>query len=180
MSSISARHAVLAAAALLLAACGGGEQAAEGEAAADSTAAVSMEMEMPPMESYMMSLTGAQERPEAVQTKAMGEASLIIFPDSIQYAVNALDITAITGVHIHKGAAEEAGGVIISLASSDEGMDPNNGSVTSGTITRESQLGQDVTFDQLKELLKTGGAYINVHTKAHPGGEIRGMVGGTM
>ena len=181
MSHLRFRYTALATAALVLAACGGGGDApAEGEMAADTAAAAQMEMEAAPMESYMMSLTGAQERPTPVETKAMGEASLIIFADSIQYAVNALDITGITGVHIHKGGPEEAGGVIVGLASSEEGMDPTNGSVVSGTITRDAELGQDVTFDQLKELLKTGGAYINVHTKKHPGGEIRGMVGGTM
>jgi hypothetical protein len=165
-----------------LAACGGGDAPADEEAApaTDQAAEAEMEMEAPPMQAYMVAMNGAAERPDPVETKAMGETSLIVFGDSIQYAVNALDITGITGVHIHKGGPEEAGGVIISLATSDEGMDPNNGSVVTGTITREDALGQDVTFDQLKELLVSGMAYVNIHTKAHPAGEIRGAVETTM
>jgi hypothetical protein len=31
-------------------------------------------------------------------------------------------------------------------------------------------------MEELLEAMRTGGAYVNVHTLAHPGGEIRGHV----
>ena len=36
--------------------------------------------------------------------------------------------------------------------------------------------GAGMTFDRLLTLLRTDSAYVNVHTTAHPGGEIRGTV----
>ncbi|HET9487001.1 MAG TPA: CHRD domain-containing protein [Chryseosolibacter sp.] len=32
------------------------------------------------------------------------------------------------------------------------------------------------TFEDLVERMRTGGAYVNAHTPAYPGGEIRGQI----
>jgi hypothetical protein len=32
------------------------------------------------------------------------------------------------------------------------------------------------TLDDLLEQMRAGNTYVNVHTKAHPGGEIRGQI----
>ena len=53
---------------------------------------------------------------------------------------------------------------------------------TAGTITAADVLtvpAQGITGGDLSELLrilKSGNAYVNVHTTNHPGGEIRGQV----
>ncbi len=177
--------AAFAASAFFLAACGGGDTASD-TTDADMTAAETAQADamatddMAPMASYMVSLTGDAERPAPVATKAIGETSIMVHGDSISYAVNALDITGITAVHFHRGGAEETGGPIVTLFSDENGVDPRNGSVSSGVITRETQLADGVTFDELKEMLRNGNVYVNIHTKNHPAGEIRGQVGAGM
>jgi hypothetical protein len=159
------------ASALLLAACGGGGDAASesADAAADAAAMA----EAPSMEMLLSTLSGDAERPAPVTTKAQAEATYMVYPDSIGYVVNALDLVGATAVHIHRGGAEEAGPVMATLFTSEAGTDFANGSVAMGTITRETVLAEGVTFDDLREALRTGAAYTNIHTKANPRGELR-------
>ncbi len=156
----------------LLAACGGAEKAEEttDEMAADASA---MMEEAPAMETFMLTLTGANERPEMVTTTAEAEATIMVYADSIVYAVNGMDVMGVTGVHIHRGGAEEAGPVMAGLYKSEEGADVASGSITMGTITRETALPEGVTFDDLATAVKSGNAYVNVHTKEHPAGALR-------
>lgn len=172
----------LASASVLLAACGGNDTA--GDMAADSTAVAAdagAMMDAAPMETVMATLNGANERPQPVTTTATGDASLMVYADSIVYAVNASNLMGVTAVHVHRGGPEEAGPPIVTLFTSEDGMDAN-GSIATGTITRETTLNGETTFDNLRELVRAGGAYVNVHTKANPAGEIRGqtMAGGMM
>ena len=160
-------------AALLLAACGGAADTAE-EAAADVAADASAMMdEAPAMEMLVSTLSGAAERPEPVTTKAQAEATYMVYADSIGYVVNGLELVGATAVHIHRGGAEEAGPVMATLFSNPDGVDIANGSVALGTITRETALAEGVTFDDLREAVRTGAAYTNIHTKANPRGELR-------
>ncbi len=68
----------------------------------------------------------------------------------------------VTGSHIHQGAAGVNGGVIVNLT--------NTGG-TAGTLTGTGTL----TDPQETELL-AGNMYVNVHTSAFPGGEIRAQL----
>ncbi len=157
-------------ASLLLAACGGGA-----DTAADASSEPTAEMisEAPSMEMLVSTLSGAQERPDPVASKAQAEATYMVYADSIGFVVNGLDVMGVTAVHIHRGGAEEAGPVIATLYSNADGADFANGSVAMGTITRETALPEGVTFDDLRETVRTGGAYTNIHTKANPKGELR-------
>lgn len=155
----------LASASVLLAACGG-------DAANDSAADMA---EDATAESISATLNGASERPNQVTTSATGNASFTVYADSIVYAVNANDLMGVTAVHIHRGGPEEAGPPMITLYTSEAGTDFSTGTLGAGSITRETSLMGETTFDELRELVRTGGAYVNVHTKANPGGEIRGQ-----
>ncbi len=50
-----------------------------------------------------------------------------------------------------------------------------SGQFARGTITANS-LVPTVSLDSLKNLLKNGNGYVNVHTIVNPAGEIRGQV----
>jgi hypothetical protein len=51
-----------------------------------------------------------------------------------------------------------------------------SGKIADGTIDLTAAMTKGVSSDSLMVLLNNGNAYINVHTAAHGGGEIRGQV----
>ena len=89
-------------------------------------------------------------------------------------------ITAITGAHIHSGAAGSNGSIRIALypapgtnfsATPTGGVD---GILIQGSFNSSQVTG--VTYDELLSEMRAGTAYANVHTTQYPGGEIRAQV----
>jgi hypothetical protein len=106
-------------------------------------------------------LSGANEVP-AVQSGASGTASVTINADhSVTAKVVAKGMTA-TASHIHEAAAGANGPVIVPF-------------VKTGDNTFEAPPGSKLT-DAQYESYKAGKLYVNVHSAAHPGGEIRGQL----
>ncbi|MBC7776171.1 MAG: CHRD domain-containing protein [Phycisphaerae bacterium] len=105
-------------------------------------------------------LNGDQETPP-VTTSAIGTAVASLNPtlDSLTYFVSVTGLTP-TAAHFHTGPAGTAGPVLVPLATPA----PN---FYTGTVA--------ITPTQLANFLK-GGVYVNVHTAANPGGEIRGQM----
>ena len=103
-------------------------------------------------------LTGAQEVPP-VKTSASGNEAIKVSPDgSVSGSVTTKGVDA-TMAHIHHGAAGSNGPVIIPLKKegSDKWMVPADGKLTA---------------EQMKAY-REGNLYVNVHSEAHKGGEIR-------
>ena len=98
------------------------------------------------------------------------------------------DIENVIMAHIHVGGTDEAGGIILPLTP------PVDDDQIESFIAREdfetpAEPNDDITFDDLLDLMRSGGAYVNVHTNDpsndptndtgpgdFPGGEIRGQV----
>ncbi len=180
MSSLRSRVLpFLASASVLLAACGGGGGDAANDTPADMAedAAADMNAAMDASaETVNAMMTGDAERPQAVTTTATGSASFTVYADSIMYAVNGNNLMGVTAVHVHSGGPEESGPPMATLYTSESGTDFVSGTLGAGAITRQTTLNGDATFDNLRELIRTGGAYVNVHTKGNPGGEVRGQI----
>lgn len=110
---------------------------------------------------YNVTLTGAQEVPP-VSTQARGTAQVTVADDlSVSVTVTTSGIAA-TAAHIHMAAAGANGPVIVPF-------------VKSGDNSFTSQPGAKLTPAQF-EALKNGGLYVNVHSAARPGGEIRAQL----
>ncbi len=67
-----------------------------------------------------------------------------------------------TAAHFHKGAPGKNGGVVVPLFAGKTAKSPFKGS-------------KKITAAQAKDLM-AGDWYLNIHTKAHPPGEIRGQL----
>ncbi|MEO8192258.1 MAG: CHRD domain-containing protein [Gemmatimonadales bacterium] len=145
--------------ALALMACGGGS----------STGGLDVE------QSYLVSLSPANEVPAPKPTTASGTAQVVVFADRIDYQLAVTSITAITMAHIHSGAVGVAGPIVVTLYQTTPPTGAVNGVFASGSLTAAT-LPAGVTLASLKTLLLTGNSYINVHTTANPAGEIRGQL----
>jgi hypothetical protein len=108
-----------------------------------------------------LQLTGAMETPH-VATKASGEATLNVDENGIvSGGIKTKEIRG-TAAHIHTGGPGESGPPVITLekAGKDQWMVPQ---------------GAKLSAEQLADY-KKGNLYINVHSKAHPDGEIRAQL----
>src|SRR5918992_2277276 len=119
-------------------------------------------------------LSGAEEVPP-VETEGEGEAKFESDGTSVDFELKWDDLsTPAFAAHIHCGGPEEAGPVGVTLFA---GAMDTEGEVQ-GTFTTPDP-GNACGWEDLADVLgamATGGAYVNVHTTQHPGGEVRGQV----
>lgn len=86
--------------------------------------------------------------------------------------------------HIHLGQRHTNGGVSAFLCGGAKPACPSPGGTVEGTINAADVIGpagQGIAAGQIDELvraIRAGATYVNVHTTAYPGGEIRGQVRG--
>ena len=125
-------------------------------------------------DTYIALLSGAREVP-AVQTTASGMATFNRVGAKVTYTVSASGFTTPLAVgHVHIGAAGVIGPVIVPFT-----ILAQSGTVANGTIDLSAPITQGnitISGDSLRTLFETGMAYVNLHTAAYPGGEIRGQI----
>ena len=110
-------------------------------------------------------LNGGNEVPP-VDTDANGVARFHLADDgTLSWEIAVRDIADITAAHIHLAPAGSNGGVVIPLYTGTGDFDPDNPLMGSAMLTPE----------QIGDLL-AGNYYVNVHTPANPGGEMRGQI----
>lgn len=128
-------------------------------------------------------LSGDKQVP-AVETAANGFALFVVGEESVDYAHGVANVENVLMAHIHAGGPEESGPVAVWLDPSVDAREPElregvtTGITASGTITTEDFVGplEGESFDALLELMRTDGAYVNVHTEQNQAGEIRGQI----
>jgi len=107
-------------------------------------------------------LSGSEEVPP-VTTKASGSGTITVKDDkTVSGSVKTEGVVG-TMAHIHMGKAGANGPVIITLTKSSDG---NTWSVPAGAKLTDAQY----------EAYKAGGLYVNVHSAANKGGEVRGQL----
>jgi hypothetical protein len=88
-------------------------------------------------------------------------------------------IQAARQAHIHLGARNQNGPVVLFLYGLTDGEDFQAGDlISSGTVSDADVIarpGFTPTIAALAERIRQGRAYANLHTIAHPGGEVRGQ-----
>ena len=129
-------------------------------------------------ERFAATLSGASSRPTPITSSASGTASFTYVSDikTLFYSINVAGIDSVFLAHIH-GPADtgQTNGVVLNLW-----LGPVKGPGFTGTLAQGvgGDLGAPagMTLDSLLVLMRNGNAYVNVHTRAHPAGEIRGQV----
>jgi hypothetical protein len=123
-------------------------------------------------------LTGSQETPQ-VKNTTEGTGNFILTNEGLVYKIT-LDSLNITAAHFHRGAVGVPGGVVKAITPELKDSTGGVGGTAIG-VWRRTGDSQNLT-DSLLAALLAGDIYVNVHTSAHGGGEIRGQVvpnGGT-
>lgn len=126
---------------------------------------------------YAADLRGSNETPPNSST-AIGGAFLTfdLVNNNIAWEVNSSGIASATMSHIHRGVAGVAGPIIINFATSPTQIASGH---TSGNATIASQQTGSLQASDLTALATAAGAlgyYVNLHSVAFPGGEIRGQL----
>jgi len=138
-----------------------------------------------PQEEFRASLAGANEAPTPVAASGSGTAIFAVTLDTFfAFRLDVVGIDSPTVAHIHDGAAGVPGPIIVTLYAG-----PTRGLTYGGALgqdqltpSRFTQLpaGYGATprarFDSLLALMRTGGVYVNVHSRSNPGGHMRGQI----
>jgi hypothetical protein len=136
---------------------------------------------------YTATLTGAGERPTPITTSATGTWTGVLDPSTniMTYTLNYTGLSANgTGAHIHAQAdANTSTNVVLNFATFTGATTAFTNGNTSGTATGSVNMsgpaiptGFTISGDSLRKAMDAGMAYVNVHSTAHTGGEIRGQI----
>jgi hypothetical protein len=152
--------------ALVLAACGD-DEGGGGEVTSDTSSTTSSSA--PPSTTNVnleAKMSGKAEVPGPGVTDGAGVAELRIEGQEICYKLNATMGEMPTAAHIHTGAADASGPVLVNLM-------PTFNKGESG-FTAENCLPPSSSVPQIAE--NPAGFYVNIHTAEHPDGAIRGQL----
>jgi hypothetical protein len=131
-------------------------------------------------------LTGDKEVPP-VDTDATARIRLTSnSQDSLDYQLSVSNLNGVvTGAHIHRGTAGTNGPVVANLniggafASASAGGGAATTSTSTGGTISSAELKGPLAGKHISDLIKLiedGQAYVNIHTRQHPNGEIRGQL----
>jgi hypothetical protein len=126
---------------------------------------------------YVANLNAAAEG-GGFTSPGSGVVEFLDLGSEITWTMTLTNMTAVTQSHIHLGDATRVGAtsgpVIINLFIPNGATPTLNGVVAHGSITNANNA--NVSLDSLRVLFNNGNSYANVHTTAHPAGEIRDQV----
>lgn len=126
---------------------------------------------------FKAKLKGENEVPP-VTTDAEGKVKLKVKELNIKYKLNITGITDATMAHIHQGKSGENGEPVVDLLADGNKQKTSNGLFINGSIVDSGLIGpmKGKTISDLVSSINDGNNYVNVHTQAHPDGEIRGQL----
>lgn len=120
-----------------------------------------------PVATFESSLAGANVRPTAVTSGAGGNFTATLSTAGVvAYTLELSGLSGVTGVHVH-GPADtgQTSGIVSDL-----------GAIAGGDTGTLVSTEPSVSADSLLRLLSLRLLYLDVHTSAHPNGEIRGQI----
>ena len=125
--------------------------------------------------------------PEGIESQGQGQAIFKFSKDGseLYFKITIANLENITMAHIHLRANEQTPNGPPVLWLIPDGPPPlstpvsTNGILVERTVTESDLVGslKGMPLTVLKEKIREGLTYVNVHTSAFPGGEIRGDIG---
>jgi len=134
---------------------------------------------------YGATLNGASEKPNATTSTGTGVFSAQIHPvdKTLSYSLSWTGLTGtIVGAHIHGPSdANGTANVLVNFqalpaGSTNQAITTGATGAASGNVDLKLAVTATVSGDSLLKLFEAGQLYVNVHTAANPGGEIRGQI----
>ena len=125
----------------------------------------------------LRSVMSAGQEPAMPVSSATGNTMTVIDAEQTQIGVtlNVMGLQNITAAHYHVGVVGMNGPVIFGLAGAPF-PSPLVKVLKAGDLSPQAPQGINTFNDAINAML-SGRAYVNVHSMANPGGEIRGQVG---
>jgi hypothetical protein len=131
---------------------------------------------------FIATQSGGEEVPP-VATRGRGTAVFSLSEDGteLSYKLITTNVAGITQSHIHIGEVGVNGPVVVFLFGLVADGVTSTGILAEGTIVEADlierpAIGFGATMAELVAAMRSGGSYVNVHTLAFPGGEVRGQV----
>jgi hypothetical protein len=134
-------------------------------------------------EDFSARLTGYQELP-TLSVRGVGNFSAELDDGVLRFRLRYFGLTGpALAAHIHFGRPWVAGGVSAFLCGGGgKPACPGTSGTVTGVIRPSDVIGpaeQGIAPGEFRELvraIRVGATYVNVHTEAHPNGEIRGQI----
>ncbi|MDB4884033.1 MAG: domain containing protein [Gemmatimonadetes bacterium] len=121
---------------------------------------------------FVATMTGAGENPPKA-VAGTGTATIVKTAAGYTYTITYSGVSGnLTGGHIHGPANSTTNAAVIVPFANATGA-AGSGTLT-GTFTSTNT--PTISNDSLDVLMANGNAYVNLHTAANPGGEIRGQL----
>ena len=131
---------------------------------------------------FVAAQSGREEVPPN-ETNSRGHARFWLSEDGteLRYRLTVANIEGVTQAHIHLADAGVNGPVVVFLYGFNAAGITTNGILAEGTITQANLIPRPAiafggTMAELVARMRTGGAYVNTHTIAIPGGQVRGQL----
>lgn len=138
--------------------------------------------ELYPHNVFNAKLAGSNEVPP-VTTAASGIATFQLLPapgheQVLSFQLSLKNITGVMGAHIHNGKQGENGPVVADLFNPTNPTGAINGKLAAGTLTSSKLTGSlhNKELSALVNMIRSGEAYVNVHTTPNQNGEVRGQI----
>lgn len=131
---------------------------------------------------FVAAQSGGDEVPANI-TRSRGHATFWLSDDGteLRYRLTVANIEGVTQAHIHLAPAGTNGPVVVFLYGFNAAGITTNGILAEGALTQANliprpAIGFGGTMAELVARMRSGGAYVNTHTLAIPGGQVRGQV----
>ena len=134
-------------------------------------------------ERFTAALNGANVRPITVGTTATGTATFTVkepaigsTTSSVGYEISTTGLTSVTAAHIHiGGAAVATGPILVTLFTNPQDTTITASQLVAGTFT-EANIGNGVSLDSLVSLMRSGNAFVDLHSRSSIVSIVRGQI----